>query len=205
MIAQLAGYLAIVISTNLVFLRPRAPAWHSSSPFRPVDGLVLRLADGWRRDAAAYLKSNAELMGRVLSFVSITAIAFIITIITAAGRESLRTVGILLIVTSTLHNVAGYILGYAVAWLFGLVERDRRTLAFEVGIQNGGLASALALNMGKVATVGLAPAILGPLMNVTGSALASWWRNRPPPGKDAATGGSPSTGRDLAKDEVTAS
>jgi BASS family bile acid:Na+ symporter len=58
-------------------------------------------------------------------------------------------------------------------------EKDRRTVAFEVGMQNGGLASGLALQMGKVATVGLAPAIFGPLMNVTGSALASWWRSKP--------------------------
>jgi BASS family bile acid:Na+ symporter len=33
--------------------------------------------------------------------------------------------------------------------------------------------------MGKVATVGLAPAIFGPLMNVTGSVLANFWRSRP--------------------------
>jgi BASS family bile acid:Na+ symporter len=33
--------------------------------------------------------------------------------------------------------------------------------------------------MGKIATVGLAPAIFGPLMNVTGSSLATWWHNRP--------------------------
>jgi BASS family bile acid:Na+ symporter len=34
--------------------------------------------------------------------------------------------------------------------------------------------------MGNIATIGLAPAIYGPLMNVTGSTLASWWRTRPP-------------------------
>jgi len=33
--------------------------------------------------------------------------------------------------------------------------------------------------MGKLATVGLAPAIFGPLMNITGSSLASWWREKP--------------------------
>jgi len=30
--------------------------------------------------------------------------------------------------------------------------------------------------------VGLAPAIFGPLMNVTGSILASWWHRKPPKG-----------------------
>lgn len=58
-------------------------------------------------------------------------------------------------------------------------ERDCRTIALEVGMQNGGLASGLALQMGKVATVGLAPAIFGPMMNITGSSLATWWRAKP--------------------------
>jgi BASS family bile acid:Na+ symporter len=59
-------------------------------------------------------------------------------------------------------------------------ERDCRTIAIEVGMQNGGLASGLAKEMGKMATVGLAPAIFGPLMNITGSILASWWHRKPP-------------------------
>jgi bile acid:Na+ symporter, BASS family len=59
-------------------------------------------------------------------------------------------------------------------------EQDCRTIALEVGMQNGGLASGLALQMRKVATVGLAPAIFGHMMNITGSSLASWWRDRFP-------------------------
>jgi BASS family bile acid:Na+ symporter len=34
--------------------------------------------------------------------------------------------------------------------------------------------------MGKMATVGLVPTVFGSLMNVTGAALATWWRDRPP-------------------------
>ena len=58
-------------------------------------------------------------------------------------------------------------------------EGDCRTVAIEVGMQNGGLASGIALAMGKMATVGLAPAVFSPLMNITGSLLASWWHNKP--------------------------
>jgi BASS family bile acid:Na+ symporter len=39
--------------------------------------------------------------------------------------------------------------------------------------------------MGKAATLGLAPAIFGPLMNITGSILASYWHRKPPIEKDA--------------------
>jgi BASS family bile acid:Na+ symporter len=107
-------------------------------------------------------------------------IAFIITIITAAGRENLLTIGPALIGVVAIHNLFGYFLGYWSARLFKMPERDCRTIAIEVGMQNGGLASGIAKEMGKIATVGLAPAVFGPLMNITGSALASWWHNRQP-------------------------
>ena len=126
------------------------------------------------------MQGDKKWIDKVLSMISMVGIAVIITIITAAGRESLLKVGILLIITSFLHNITGYTLGYSISWIFGMPEKDRRTVAFEVGMQNGGLASGLALQMGKLATVGLAPAIFGPLMNVTGSALATWWRGRTP-------------------------
>jgi BASS family bile acid:Na+ symporter len=116
---------------------------------------------------------------QILAFLSMAGIAVIITIITAAGRDSLLEVGMLLIVSSFIHNMMGYTLGYSAARLFGMPQRDCRTVAFEVGMQNGGLASGLALQMGKIATVGLAPAIFGPLMNITGSSLATYWRGKP--------------------------
>ncbi len=50
----------------------------------------------------------------------------------------------------------------------GMSEQDCRTIAFEVGMQNGGLATGIALEMGKISTVGLAPAIFGPWMNISG-------------------------------------
>src|SRR5205814_6174253 len=107
-------------------------------------------------------------------------IIFIITIITASGRDSLLKVGGLLIIATFIHNVAGFILGYWSGRLLKFPERDCRTIALEVGMQNAGLASGLALTMGKIATAGLAPAIFGPVMNVTGSSLASWWHNHLP-------------------------
>jgi BASS family bile acid:Na+ symporter len=50
-------------------------------------------------------------------------------------------------------------------------------------MQNAGLASGIAKEMGKIATIGLAPAVFGPIMNITGSTLASWWHNRLPKGE----------------------
>lgn len=119
-------------------------------------------------------------LDKAMPVVSMVSIALIITVITAAGRDSLIAVGGLLVLAVLIHNLCGFGLGYTVSRLFRLDERSCRTIAIEVGLQNGGLASGLALEMGKVATVGLAPAIFGPLMNITGSSLATWWRSKPP-------------------------
>jgi BASS family bile acid:Na+ symporter len=118
-------------------------------------------------------------LDKAMPIVSMAGIAIIITIITAAGREGLLKIGLVLILAAILHNAFGYLLGYRLAKLFRLPENDCRTIALEVGMQNGGLASAIAQEMGKVATVGLAPAVFGPWMNISGSSLATWWRERP--------------------------
>jgi BASS family bile acid:Na+ symporter len=128
-----------------------------------------------------FLSGKIKWLDKAMPLVSMFGIAFIIVIITAAGRNSLLTIGPLLILLVLIHNLSGYTIGYWIGRLCKMSERDCRTVAIEVGMQNGGLASGLARAMGKMATVGLAPAIFGPLMNITGSILASWWHRRPPP------------------------
>jgi bile acid:Na+ symporter, BASS family len=115
-----------------------------------------------------------------MPLVSMIGIGLIITIITASGRDSLLDIGLILTVLVLIHNLTGYLLGYWVARLFKMNERDSRTVALEVGMQNAGLAAGLAKEMGKMATVGLAPAVFGPIMNITGSILASYWHRKPP-------------------------
>ncbi|WP_429399733.1 bile acid:sodium symporter family protein [Mucilaginibacter lappiensis] len=126
-----------------------------------------------------YLLKRAKWLERVMPMVSMFGIAFIIVIITAAGRSSLLNIGFMLIFLVLIHNLMGYTLGYWSGRLFKMNERDCRTMAIEVGMQNGGLASGLAKEMGKIATVGLAPAVFGPLMNITGSLLANYWHRKP--------------------------
>lgn len=131
-----------------------------------------------------FLHGKAKWLDNAMPLVSMFGIAFIIVIITAAGRESLLTIGPELILLVLIHNFSGYTLGYWTGRLFRMSERDCRTIAIEVGMQNAGLASGLAKAMGKIATVGLAPAVFGPLMNITGSVLASYWHRKPPKEKN---------------------
>ncbi len=125
-----------------------------------------------------FFSGKFKWLDKAMPLVSMAGIAIIITIITAAGRDALLTIGLTLVAVVILHNVIGYFLGFHISRLLGLDRKAARTVAFEVGMQNGGLASGIALEMGRLATMGLAPAVFGPLMNITGSSLATWWRGR---------------------------
>ncbi|MFC2113244.1 bile acid:sodium symporter family protein [Bacteroidota bacterium] len=125
------------------------------------------------------LKGPENWMDRVLPVVSMVAICYIIAIITARSSEKLVSIGLLLICASILHNFIGYFMGYWSSRLFRLDERDCRTVAFEVGMQNGGMASGLAMAVLKSPLAALAPAIFGPWMNVSGSILATFWHSKP--------------------------
>ena len=133
--------------------------------------------------AANKLLSRLSVRGpwldRGLSILAMFSICFVIAIITALSRNELLNVGLALIGAAMLHNGLGYLLGYWGARLFGLNESDCRTVAIEVGLQNGGMASGLAVNVLKSTDAALAPAVFGPWMNISGSILASWWRRRP--------------------------
>jgi BASS family bile acid:Na+ symporter len=126
-------------------------------------------------------RGRAQWLHRAMPVVSMAGIAVIIAIITATGRDALLEVGVALILVAMIHNGTGYLIGYWGARLVRMDERACRTIAIEVGMQNGGLASGIALQMGRVATVGLAPAIFGPWMNISGSMLANYWRRSAEP------------------------
>jgi bile acid:Na+ symporter, BASS family len=117
---------------------------------------------------------------RLMPAASMAGIIYFTAVTTAAGRDNLLKVGILLLLASMIHNSAGYFFGYWLSRGSGLDKNSARSVAFEVGLQNGGMASGLAGAMGKLATVGLAAAIFSPWMNVSGSILANYWRRRPP-------------------------
>src|SRR5690606_1076654 len=128
------------------------------------------------------LQSRFKILNTIMPVVSMAGIAVILIVIIAMGRDDLMAVGLMLVLAVSLHNMFGYLLGYWAGRLFRMPEQDCRTIALEVGMQNGGLASSIAADtLGKAATVGLAPAIFGSLMNITGSTLALWWRSKPLP------------------------
>jgi len=126
-----------------------------------------------------FLHRRFPKLDSIMPLISMFGIIYFTTVTTAAGRENLMKVGVLLFIASVIHNAAGYFFGYWLSRLFGIDKNSCRTIAFEVGLQNGGMASGIAGSMGKLGTVGLAAAVFSPWMNISGSILANYWRRRP--------------------------
>jgi len=105
-------------------------------------------------------------------------IVYVTLMTTAAGRDNLLKIGPLLFLAAAMHNVLGYVFAYYLAKACKMDVASCRTVAFEVGLQNGGMASGIASSLGKLGTMGLAAAIFIPWMNISGSVLANYWRKR---------------------------
>jgi BASS family bile acid:Na+ symporter len=118
-------------------------------------------------------------LDKLMPTLAIVGILYVTAMTSAAGRDNLLKVGVLLFFACALHNTAGFFFGYFLSRAAGLDKNSARSVAFEVGLQNGGMASGLAAAMGKLATVGLAAACFIPWMNISGSVLANYWSKRP--------------------------
>jgi BASS family bile acid:Na+ symporter len=126
-----------------------------------------------------YAYGKRKWLDDLLPILSMASIIFIVALTVSAGHNTLMSIGWLLILIVLVHNLSGYFFGYQISKWMGINEQDSRTIAFEVGLQNAGLASGIAAKMGYIATMGLVPGIFGSMQNVTASVLANWWgRNK---------------------------
>jgi BASS family bile acid:Na+ symporter len=190
------GIVGILAAVAMIFWAPAAVITYGTASLQKDGFIVGLLLIGvvalTKLAIEVWLKGPENWMDKTLPIVSMAGICYIIAIITARSRDDLLTVGPLLIGAAVIHNFVGYTLGYWFARAARLDENSCRTVAFEVGMQNGGMASGLAMNVLKSAPAALAPAIFGPWMNISGSVLATWWHRKPIP----KTGGHTlSTGR----------
>ncbi len=137
-------------------------------------------------------------MERLLPRVSMGGICLILLVVVAMTRDVFMSVGPLLVAAALVHNLSGYALGYWCARGLGAAvgragyrlglratrapavdEAACRTVAIEVGMQNGGMGAALALQVLHSPTAALPSNVFGTVMNLTGSVLANWWKRKP--------------------------
>ena len=113
----------------------------------------------------------------VFPLISVIAIVFIIAIIVSLNAQQVHQIGATVLIAVMLHNSAGLFLGYFTSRLLGYSPTECRTLAIEVGMQNSGLAVALAIKY-FTATAALPGAIFSIWHNLSGSILAGFWSSR---------------------------
>ncbi len=122
--------------------------------------------------------------------LSVAAIVFIIAIVVALNRDNLAQMGVLVALAVVLHNTVGLAAGYWFGLRFTGDPRIARTLAIEVGMQNSGLAVALAVKYFSAAAA-LPGALFSIWHNLSGSTLAAFWSRRPGEAGDGAVRGEP--------------
>lgn len=118
-----------------------------------------------------------DLVIPALPLISVAGITAVVVIVVAASADTVLSVGLLVVLAVVLHNGFGYAAGYLIARITGLPVRGRRAVSIEVGMQNSGLAAALATVHFSPAAA-LPAAIFSVWHNVSGSALASYWSRR---------------------------
>ncbi|MBN1760371.1 MAG: bile acid:sodium symporter family protein [Chitinispirillaceae bacterium] len=100
------------------------------------------------------LRATPPWLERSAPVIASAAITLIILVVVAANRSRLLELSASLAVAMLALNVAGYALAFTVGLLLRWPVRQRRTLMIEVGMQNAGLGSVLALtHLGEAGAV----------------------------------------------------
>ncbi len=82
---------------------------------------------------------------KVLPLVSVVAIVLIVGGVVAVSADRIMQTGALVMVVVVLHNMLGYLLGYLIGKALHLELAKTKAIAIEVGMQNSGLATTLAV------------------------------------------------------------
>lgn len=108
----------------------------------------------------------------VLPLVSVTGIVLIVAAVVGASKGAIAQSGLTIFAVVVLHNVLGYVIGYLAARMAGLHLAGRKAIAIETGMQNSGLAAALAAaHFSPLAAV--PAAIFSVWHNISGAIAAS--------------------------------
>ena len=83
----------------------------------------------------------------------------------------------IIFIAVVLHNLNGYFLGYFLAKIFKMDKAAAKAISIEVGMQNSGLATSLAIvHFGAAAAI--PGAIFSVWHNISGSLIASHFSKR---------------------------
>jgi len=119
-----------------------------------------------------FLSKKLDGVVKIFPSISILSICLIIAIIIANNQSKLQSIALIVIAAVILHNILGLVLGYIISKLLGYDHIISKTLAIEVGMQNSGLAVALASQYFQPISA-LPGAVFSIWHNLSGSILAT--------------------------------
>eukprot|EP00884_Botryococcus_braunii_P012880 jgi/Botrbrau1/21593/Bobra.43_1s0003.1 len=122
---------------------------------------------------------------RAAPFAPLLAVTMTVVVsasVIASRAPAIRQAGLHLLTAIASLHIGGFGLGYVVARLLGVEERQARTISIEVGMQNSALGAVLALQHFPALPLAAVPCAISACMHsLLGSGLAAFWRGREPP------------------------
>ncbi len=137
--------------------------------------VVLGVLIRWR------LPRTADKIGACGPTIAVLAFTLVSGGIVAASADAIASSFGTLALAAFLLHVIGFSVGYAVTKVLRYPETVARTVSIEVGMQNGGMAAALARQHFAAMPLAAAASVFsGVMQNILGGLLASWWKSRLP-------------------------
>ena len=123
------------------------------------------------------LKDKAEKGAQVLPLVSVIGIVGIVSAVVAVNRENILESGLIILGVVIIHNLVGLVLGFFISKWFKFPYADAKAVSIEVGMQNSGLAAALAAAHFSPLTA-VPAAIFSVWHNLSGPMAAHYWSKK---------------------------
>jgi BASS family bile acid:Na+ symporter len=118
-----------------------------------------------------------EKVSDVLPLISVTAITLIVAAVVSHNSERILQTGAIVFAVVILHNILGYVVGFALGHILKLPMSKKKALSIEIGMQNSGLATSLAGSAFPDLAMATVPgAIFSVWHNISGALLANIFR-----------------------------
>lgn len=130
--------------------------------------IIQKLFPKFTQRAIAYLPAFSTLM-----------IAAVVALVVSHTADRLLTGGLLVILVVMLHNILGLTIGYGIGYLLRIPSAKRKAISIEVGMQNSGLASSLAvLHFAAYPMATIPGAVFSVWHNISGALIARLYASR---------------------------
>lgn len=125
-----------------------------------------------------FFATATQKMMDLLPVISVVAICMIVATVVAHNAQKIYTCGFLVLSVVVLHNLLGYLCGFALGKLLKMEPTKVKAFSIEIGMQNSGLATSLASTSFPMLTMATVPgAIFSVWHNISGAILAEIYRH----------------------------